>query len=113
VFGLPILQVLYNEIRNGRRLRKIISIMATGCITLLFFASFLPLYNLYGYWEYCTQKPYAWFCSQTVFNMYDALQGRYWNLKFRFPLYVWGDGLSAQAVAIKTLIMVIVPFRWR
>lgn len=45
--------------------------------------------------------------------MYNALQVRYWNLKLRFPLYFWGEGETQQLIAIKTLILVVGPFRWQ
>lgn len=50
VFGISILYALYNEIRNRRRINKIIGIIGTGVLTLAILASFMPLYNLYGYW---------------------------------------------------------------
>lgn len=47
-----------------------------------------------------------------MFNMYDALQARYWKLKLRPPLYFWGEGDHGQMVGIRTLITIVVPFRW-
>lgn len=74
VFGIPILQTLYSEFRGDRRITRMIGFAITGAMTLTILGGFIFLWNLFGYYQFCTIDTPSWFCKNTPFNMYGAVQ---------------------------------------
>lgn len=82
-------------------------------MTLFVFYVFLPVWNLFGYWQFCTIESPSWFCSSTVLNMYNAVQVRHWGIKFRFFLDFFTQGFDNLRLGLAGFYLVTIAFNFR
>lgn len=78
--GIPLIKAFGKAVIQVR-LARVIKIGVTGAATLLIFLALFVLYLCYGYWQFCTDDK-SWFCSNTIPNVYGAVQEKFWQVGF-------------------------------